>query len=101
MNKGQKSAGKVNNSNSTARSNRKASKQETAGIINSIPGMSIEEMDNIVVTFHYEDESVRMLRCNHKGFFDSRGNRRLTSSQIFNGFMDMKHDFGAKYFLVG
>ena len=44
--------------------------------------MDDAELDNIVLTFHYPDDSIRKVNCNKSGFYDNYGTKRLSVSQI-------------------
>lgn len=93
-------ARRVNNSSSNVRKKTLKSKQNMFNFINNIPSMEDEELDNLVLTFHNYDGTVRNVPCNKAFFYNERGTRRLKSNQIFQNINSLKHDFHAKYFVL-
>tara|TARA_R110002050_G_scaffold157095_2_gene285576 strand:+ start:934 stop:1254 length:321 start_codon:yes stop_codon:yes gene_type:complete len=97
---------RMNNSNSStsrvaAKTRNNALKNKNATFIKGIKTMDDAELDNIVLTFHYPDDSIRKVNCNKLGFYDNYGKKRLSVSQIYSNIVAMQNDLQALYFEIG
>jgi len=99
-------AQKVNKSNfsasrTAAKKKNNALKSKNATFINGIKRMEDAELNNVILTFHYADESIRKVNCNKLGFYDAYGKKRLTVGQIYSNIVAMQNDLQALYFEIG
>ena len=88
-------------SRSAAKTRDNALKKKNATFIKGIKTMDDAELDNIVLTFHYPDDSIRKVNCNKSGFYDNYGTKRLSVSQIYSNIVAMQNDLQALYFEIG